>query len=235
MKQTDRRRYESLASVFALCIEHRTELEGTPLGAGLLAQFDAALKSAGTSFTRQSDGRQTAYIATRDRRKAVRTLRNTANATLRVGRALDRQAGISREFPVLRVGNHRQLIADANAIHGAMADHGDALAANRLSLDDMAKQIADVDAAIRAQGDARETHVAARETVADELRAAALAADALEPLFFRAMEKDPDAIARWKNARRIGPRRHQKDAPAPEPAQPAAQPGPAPTTPSKVA
>ena len=235
MRNADRRRYESLANVLALCVEHRAELEQTPLGKELVAQLDTCVNTAGGLIDRQSDGRTAAHVATRDRRRGVRKLRRSVDATVRVGRALDRKAGVQRDFPPLRNGNHRQLMADAAAIRDALAGHADALAANKLPLDDLSQQIADVETAIRAQASARETHVAARETVEDELRAGMLAADALEPLFFKVMEKDPYAIAQWKNARRIGPRREQMPAPAqPAPSTPS-QPDPTPTTPTKAA
>jgi hypothetical protein len=226
MKNTDRLHYESLANVLALCIEHRAELEQTPLGKELVAQLDTRVNAAGASFNQQSDGRTSAHVATRDRRRAVKKLRRTVDATIRVGRALDRKAGVQRDFPRLRNGNHRQLMADATAIHDALEGHADALAANRLPLDDLSQQIADVETAIRAQGAARETHVAARETAEDELRAGALAADALEPLFFKAMENNSYAIAQWKNARRIGPRRAQTPAPTQPASATAAEPNP---------
>lgn len=226
MKHTDRLHYESLANVLALCIEHRAELEQTPLGKELVAQLDTGVNAADAAFNQQSEGRTSAHVATRDRRRAVKQLRRTVHATIRVGRALDRKAGVQRDFPRLRNRNHRQLMADATAIHEALAGHADALAANRLPLDALSQQIADVETAIRAQGAARETHVAARETAEDELRAGALAADALEPLFFKAMENNAYAIAQWKNARRIGPRRVQMPAPTqPAPAT-AAEPAP---------
>src|SRR5579859_6640897 len=82
MRNTYRRQYESVARITALCLEHRAELEQTPLGKQLVAELEQQKATAADGFTSQSAGRNTAHVGTVQRRDGVKTLRTAVDRLL---------------------------------------------------------------------------------------------------------------------------------------------------------
>jgi len=218
---SNRRRYESIVEVLELCEGQHDSIESTPLGAQLMSQLRAKAAHVARLFKAQSTGRNSAHDASEKRRTGGRLVRRTAVDLARHARALGRASGVTITLPRLRDSSHRQLISDAQAVLDAVQPLTDAFKATKLSvLDDLPKQIADLDAAMKAQSAGRETHVGASATVTPALNECVEVAEAIEPFYLSAVSKDPELIARWKNARRVGPARSRKDdatAPATEP------------------
>ena len=212
MNTTNRRRNESIVQILELCEDQHASIASTPLGAQLMGQLRAKAAQVATLFKTQSTGRYSAHDATEKRRTAARLVRRTAVDLARHARALGRASGLAITLPPLRDGSHRQLIADAGSVLDAVQPLTDAFKATKLTvLDDLPQQIADLDAAMKAQSAGRETHVGASTTVTEVLNECTDVAAAIEPFYLSAVSKDPELIARWKNARRVGPARSRKD------------------------
>ena len=212
MRSTNRRRYESLANLLALCEAHRDQLESTPLGTQLINQLGAVTTRVAGLFKTQSDGRNSAHDATGKRRTAARLVRRHATDLAQHARALGAVSGPAIQLPPLREGSHQQLIADARSAVDAVQPLAGVFKANKLTvLDDLPPQIAALDAAMKDQSAGRETHVGASAVVTEALNEGAQVAAALEPIFRSVVNGDPELIAKWKNARRIGPARPRKD------------------------
>ena len=209
---TNRRRYESIVKVLELLGEQRDSIESKPLGAQLMTQLTGQATEVARLFKAQSNGRNSAHDATKKRRNGARLVRKSATALARHARALAPTSGLAIELPRLREGSHQQLIADARATLDAVQPLAATFNASKLTgPDDLAKQIADLDAAMKAQSTGTETHVGASASVTEALRECARLAVALEPFYLSAVNGNTDLIARWKNASRIGPARPRKD------------------------
>ena len=228
MNTTNRRRYESVVRVLALCEEQGTGIESTPPGTQLIGQLRASAAKAAGLFQTQSSGRNSVHDATAKRRALARLVSKNAAALARHARALAPTSGLAIELPPLRKNSDEQLIADSRALLDAVQPLAATFKAGKLTgLDDLTKQIADLDAAMKEQSAGRETHVGASATINQVLNECIRLTTAIEPFYVSAINGDPELIARWRNARRIGPARPGKDdAPADAtvatPAKPAA-------------
>ncbi len=224
----NRRRYESIVSLLALCEEHREPIKATPLGTQLLDQLKSKATYVADLFKAQSNGRNAVHDAAAKRQETARRVRKSATALARHARALAPTAGLAIELPPLRKTSHQQLIADTRATLDAVQPLADTFKAGKLTgADDLAKQIADLDAAMKDQSVGRETHVGASATITEALNECARLAAAIEPFYLQAINGDPELTARWNSAKRVGPARSRKDgatAPAtvPVPDKPAA-------------
>ena len=150
MRTTNKRRYESIVSLLALCEEQHEPIEATPIGTELLSQLKGEATYVADLFKAQSSGRNVVHNATAKRRKTARTVRKSATALARHARALAPTSGLAIELPPLRKKSHRQLIADAQATLDAVQPLTDTFKAGKLTgPDDLTKQIVDLDAADR--------------------------------------------------------------------------------------
>ena len=212
MKSTNRRRYESIANLLALCEDHREPIEATPLGTQLLSQLKSEASSVADLFKAQSNGRNAVHDATAKRQTTALRVRKSATALARHARALAPTSGLAIQLPLLRKTSHQQLIADARATLDAVQPLADTFKAGKLTgPDDLTKQIDDLDAAMKAQSAGRETHVGAAATITGALNECSRLVTAIEPFYLQAISGDPELTARWNNAKRVGPARPRKD------------------------
>ena len=212
MRTTNRRRYESIVSLLALCEEHREPIESTPLGTQLLSQLKGEATYVADLFKAQSNGRNAVHDATVKRQDTALGVRKSATALARHASALAPTSGLAIELPPLRKTSHQQLIADARATLDAVQPLADTFKAGKLTgPDDLTKQIAGLDAAMKDQSAGRETHVGASATITEALNECARLTAAIEPFYLQAINGDSELTARWKNAKRVGPARPRKD------------------------
>jgi len=218
MRATSKRQYESIVSLLAQCEDKREAIESTPLGTQLLGELKGEATHVADLFKAQSNGRNAVHDAAAKRRTNAHGVRRSATALARHARALAPTAGLAIELPPLRKTSDQQLIADARATLDAVHPLADTFKAGKLTgHDDLAKQIADLDAAMKDQSTGRETHIGASATITGALRECRRLVAAIEPFYLQAINGDPELTARWKNAKRVGPARPRTDA-APAPA-----------------
>ena len=212
MRTTNKRRYESIVELLALCEAQHEPIEATPIGAQLLSELKGEATHVADLFKAQSNGRNAVHDATVKRQKTARRVRKSATALARHARALAPTAGLAIELPPLRQTSHQQLIADTRATLDAVQPLADTFKAGKLTgPDDLTRQIDDLDAAMKAQSAGRETHVGASATIAGALNECTRLVTAIEPFYLQAINGDPELTVRWNNAKRVGPARPRKD------------------------
>ena len=109
-----------------------------------------------------------------------------------------------------RPGSDQQLIADAQGIAERATPLADRFAGHGLPatvVTDLPAQIAALEQAILRQKEGRETHVGAKAAAMAALASGSTAMDVLERIYLNAFGDDPNAVAMWHNARRVGPSR----------------------------
>ena len=78
MRTTNRRRYESIVSLLALCEDQHEPIEATPLGTQLLSQLKGEATYVADLFKAQSNGRNAVHDATAKRQTTALRVRKSA-------------------------------------------------------------------------------------------------------------------------------------------------------------
>jgi hypothetical protein len=208
MKTTNKRQYESLKHLLALCEQHHEQLEATPLGKAFLDQLRQAVGNGAGYFKGEAGGRNAAHEATVLRGEKAVTVRLQANKLRRAARVLGTKSGVPMELPPLRDASDQQLIADTRALLDATTPLADVFRAHKIrAYDDLHQEIAALDSTMDAQAKGRRERKGAGTAVHAALRSGAEAAAGLEPLFFALVSDDPQTATEWKSAARVGPSR----------------------------
>jgi hypothetical protein len=229
MNTTNKRQFESLKSVLALCEEHKEPIEAMPLGPPFMGTLRQSVSKSADALKGLSDGRNAGHQVSAARYDSATIVRQQAEDLIRTARVLGAPAGTAIDLPPLRMASHQQLIADARSVLEKVAPLAGVFKAHKIqSYDDLPKQIALLDGGVDATKAARTQRAGARAALKDALASGSDAAAGLKPLFFAVVSGDPDKISQWENARRIGPSRARKSkvpAPAavPAPAEAAVQ------------
>jgi len=156
MKATNKRQYESLKSVLALCEQHQERIEAMPLGKPFMDGLRQAVGKSGDSFKGLSDGRNAGHQASAARYESATIVRQQAEDLIRTARVLGAPSGTALDLPPLRNASHQQLIADARSVLDKVAPLAGVFKAHQIqAYDDLPKQIARLDGGVDATKAAR--------------------------------------------------------------------------------
>jgi hypothetical protein len=212
MRTNNRRQFDALDRLLVLCEEYREPLEAMPLGKTFLDELRESVQKGADYFQGVSHRQTSVHLASKARRTATASVRQQANDLRRAARVLGARSGVAMPLPPLRDGSDRELIADTGALLDVVAPLSDVFTAHGIqAYNDLPKEIAALDEAMKARETANGGRAGARKALTDALKTGAEAAAGLEPLFLALVKGDPDKTAQWKRQRRIGPSRIQKD------------------------
>jgi len=185
------------------------------VGAKLIAQLEASTNAVSEAFTEQQRGIAMARSAARERQSRRGELRRTLLRISQTAPAVNTPAGAHLTFRMPKGCRDQQLMALGRAVHGQVLPHAAVFA--RLYQTDrvvagLPDQIDALDATIARQWEGRRIQAAAKATIAAQLTAGSRAMDGLACIYTNALHADAPAMAEWKSARRVGPRRVRRRA-----------------------
>jgi hypothetical protein len=226
MRTDNRRQYDALERLLAQCEEYHEPLEAMPLGKSFLDQLRQSVSNAADSFKSQSSGRKAVHIASVARREAAVRVRQQANDLMQTARVLGPRAGVAMPLLPLREGSSRELAVDARSLLDVVAPLADVFKTHNIkAYDDLPKEIATLDSALKAKEGANGDRKGAGRALYEALKNGAEAVAGLDPLFLAVVRDNPEQTAKRKSARRIGPAHVTKhDVPAAATATPPVTP-----------
>ena len=124
MRTTNKRRYESLKHLLALCEQYKEPLEAMPLGKAFLDQLRESVRKGADYFQSEAGGRNAAHEATVARGEQAVIVRQQANKLRRAARVLGPKTGVTMELPPLRETSDQQrsAIINLHAVEGMETD-----------------------------------------------------------------------------------------------------------------
>jgi len=204
--------------------EHPEAFEGDTFAQECIAQLLASTARGDDGYLQITAGLSAHRTAT-DRRRSIRAaLQGAVTDVVHAGPVIARETNTVVEFHMPRTSREEHLIEAADDIVKRATPILDRFVAHKLpekTITGIPAQIAALKEARAECAEANRRHVAGKAALRDALPSGTEAMDALQRIFFIAKKGDTTAIAKWKNARRVGPSRARADkAPVKTAAQP---------------
>ena|SRR5579872_626044 len=229
MRKTIRRKHEAQRRAHTVCLSVRSVIEATDGGTATLAKLGASVDQVDSLYTEQQQALNARRVAAADCDAARGRIRDLLKAVVGVSRVVQLAEGTAVVMRVPEVGPDELLLADANAIHDAAAANAAAFVAAGLPetvLTDLQAQIEAFKAAKAVIANVRNTFTATMLAARTALQSGDEANAVLDAILAHAPNADPQALTRFRAAKRVGP--SHGEAPAAQPEQPATtQPVPA--------
>ena len=223
MRKTIRRKHEAQRRAHTVCLSVRSVVEATDSGKAALAKLGASVDQVESLYTAQQQALNARRVAAADCDAARGRIRDLLKAVVGVSRVVQLPEGTAVVMRVPEVGPDELLLADANAIHDAAAANAAAFVAAGLPenvLTDLQAQIAAFKAAKAVIATVRNTFKATAQAARTALQSGDEANAVLDAILAHAPNADPQALTRFRAAKRVGPS-HAGETPAAQPEQPA--------------
>ena len=189
-----------------------------------IAQLLASNTRGDDGYLQVTAGLSAHRTATQRRRSVRAGLEGCVTDVVQAGPVVARETNTVVEFHMPRTSREEHLIETADDIVKRATPMLDRFVAHKLPEKTITGIPAQIDALKQASAEcaeAKRMHVAGKAALRDALPSGTEAMDALQRIFFIAKKGDATAIAKWKNARRVGPSRAKAGQ---GPAEPATQP-----------
>jgi hypothetical protein len=207
-----------------VCSEHSALFDATPGGQKMRAALGAHVADVDRLLALQERSIEDRRAATEQCRQSRQTLRDAANAVVKVGKVVSLGDAIMATLKRPGPGSDDELLAYSRGLLDRVSTHADAFVADGLP-PDLLKNLSDAIQAFAAARDAqaasRQRFTAAAQSIRETLDNADKTVDVLEAIAVTTPAARPEILTKLRIAKRVGPRAAE---PAAKPALPPAPP-----------
>ena len=224
MRKRIRRRHDAHVRAYSVCTEHSALFDATAGGQKTRAALGAHVADLDRLLALQERSIEDRRAAVEQCRLSRRTLRDAANAVVKVGKLVNLDDEMMATMQLPGPVSDDELLAYSRGLLDRVSSHADAFVADGLPPDllkNLAEAIEAFAAARDAQAASRQRFTAAAEAIRETLDKANKTVGVLEAIAVNTPAAHPEVLTKLRIAKRVGPRAAEPtDKPAPPPTPP---------------